>query len=105
MESIMANGIERLMIGAAAAIGIVALSASTIGRAVALTAVEGKHLDGGYASQNAPQQDARPERDCEDAASSNKAPPSAIEEASEGLVAVCGRTNEKPSKQGAAVRD
>src|SRR5437016_221359 len=96
MESIVANGIERLIIGAAAAIGIVALSASTIGSAVALTAVEATHQDGGYASQNSPQQDARPESDCEDAASRNEAPPAAIEEASQlGLVAVCGRTNGK----------
>ena len=102
MESIMPNGIKRLVIGALAAIGIVALSASTIGNAVALTAT---HRDGGYAGQNSPQQDVRPESGCEDATSPNKAPPAAIEEASEGLVAECGRTNGEPSKQGAAGRD
>jgi|SRR5262245_26464098 len=97
MESIMANGIERLIIGAAAAIGIVALSASTIGSAVALTAVEATHRDGAYASQNAPQQDARPESDPKDAASPNTAPPAAIEEASQpGLVPVRGRTDGEP---------
>jgi hypothetical protein len=98
----MLNGIKRLIIGVPAAIGIVVLSASTIGNAVALTAT---NRDRGYADQNSSQQDAKPERDCKDVASPNKAPPSAIEEASEGLVAACGRTNEKPSKPGAAVRD
>src|SRR5262245_64182746 len=91
MESIMRNGIKRLIIGAPVAIGIVALSASTIGSAVALTA-EATHRDGGYAGQNSPQQEARPESDCEDAASPNTASSAAIEEASQrGLVAVCGR--------------
>jgi hypothetical protein len=91
MEAVMSGNVRHWVLGIGAAIGIVAVSAST---AVAFTP-EANHRDGKYSEKKTlPDADLKGER--EDIAGPTEVTPEGVRASQQGVVAPSGRTNTKP---------